>query len=123
MKTAFLSLVACLWSVATFAQDHKTSIDDILIITTSAGTTSAQLSWKKGDEEIAYFIVERSTDGVDFKQCGIVFLSDDPAFVQYKFKDKIGTNTHDLLYRIGIVNEQKRLSYLPVKKLVVPSSL
>ncbi|MDB5206614.1 MAG: hypothetical protein JWR72_1689 [Flavisolibacter sp.] len=123
MKTAFFSLVTCLFSVAAFAQDQKTSIDDISIITTSTGITSAQLSWKKGDEKVAYFIVERSTDGVDFKQCGIVFPSDNPDFVQYKFRDKIASNTHGLLYRIGIVNEQKRLLYLPIKKLVLPETL
>jgi hypothetical protein len=123
MKTAFFSLIVILSSLPALAQDQKTSIDNISIITTSAGITSAQLSWKKGDESIAYFIVERSTDGIDFKQCGIVFLSDNPEFVQYKFRDKITSNTQGLLYRIGIVNEQKRLSYLPVKKLVLPESL
>ncbi|HZH66669.1 MAG TPA: hypothetical protein VEY10_17390 [Flavisolibacter sp.] len=123
MKTAFLSLITCLLSLSAFAQEQKTSIEDISIITTSAGTTSAQLSWKKGDESIAYFIVERSTDGVDFKQCGIVFLSDNPEFVQYKFRDKITNNMHGLIYRVGIVNEQKRLSYLPVKKVMLPQNL
>lgn len=123
MKTFFIFSIACLCSLFSNAQEQKTSINDISVITTSSGTTAAQLTWKKGDENIAYFIVERSTDGVDFKQCGIVFLSDNPDFVQYKFRDKITSNTHGLLYRIGIVNEQKRLSYLPVKKLVLPDTL
>jgi hypothetical protein len=123
MKTAFFSFITCFFSQFAFAQEQKTSIDDISVVTTSAGTTAAQLSWKKGAESIAYFIVERSTDGVDFKQCGIVFLSENPDFVQYKFRDKITGNAHGLLYRIGIVNEQRRLSYLPAQKVVLPETL
>ena len=123
MKTLLLSGIICLFSLASFAQDQRTSIDGITVITTSAGTTAAQLSWKKGNESIAYFIVERSTDGVDFKQCGIVFLSENPDFVQYKFRDKITDTTQGLLYRIGIVSEQRRLSYLPAQKVVMPATL
>jgi hypothetical protein len=122
MKTLLLGFALTLFCFTTFAQDQRTSFEQLAIVTTSAGN-AVQLSWKKGTENISYFIVERSTDGVDFKQCGIVFLSEDPEFIEYKFRDKISSTTQGLLYRIGLVNEHKRLSYLPIKKLIAPNNL
>jgi hypothetical protein len=84
---------------------------------------AAQLTWKKGKEDIAYFIVERSLDGVDFTQCGIVFLSEDPEFKEYKFRDRISNTSNGLIYRIGVVTSQKRLYYLPAKKLMAPENI
>ncbi len=122
MKTLVLGFALQLLCATAFSQDQKTSIENVSVITTAAGT-SVQLTWKKGDENISYFIVERSTDGIDFKQCGVVFLSEDPAFIDYKFKDKVPSLSNGLLYRIGIVNMQRRLSYLPVKRLAAPETL
>jgi len=122
MKTLLFGFALMLSCITSFAQNERTSFDDISVVSTSAGT-SVLLSWKKGTENIAYFIIERSTDGVDFKQCGIVFLSEDPEFTAYKFRDKITSTSQGLLYRIGLVNEQKRLSYLPVKQLISPCNL
>jgi len=122
MKTLFISLTLTLVCFVVSAQEQKTSFENIAVVTTSAGM-AAQLSWKKGTENISYFIVERSMDGIDYKQCGIVFLSEDPEFNEYKFRDKIAANTSGLLYRIGIVTEQKRLFYLPAKKIIAPENL
>ena len=121
MKTYLLCLALTIFAFSASAQEQKTSFNGIAVVTTSAGM-AAQLSWKKGAEDIAYFIVERSTDGVDFKQCGIVFLSEDPAFNDYKFRDRISDSSHGLVYRIGIVSPQKRLFYLPSKKLISPEN-
>ncbi len=60
MKTSFFYLLLCLFSFPAFAQDQRTSFEAISVVTTSAGM-AAQLAWKKGDENIAFFIVERST--------------------------------------------------------------
>ncbi|MDQ6608735.1 MAG: hypothetical protein M3Y85_02820 [Bacteroidota bacterium] len=121
MKTTFLGLVLLLSVHVSFAQEQKTSFEKISFVTTAAGM-SVELDWKKGDEDISYFIVERSTDGIDFKQCGIVFLSEDPDFVEYKFRDKISLLTNGLVYRVGLVNTQNRLSYLPIKRIAAPAS-
>ena len=110
MKTFLLGLAIIIFSSSATCQEKQTSFDGIAVVTTSAGM-AAQLSWKKGSENIAYFIVERSTDGIDFKQCGIVFLSEDPAFSDYKFRDRISDSSQGLVYRIGIVTAQKRLYY------------
>jgi hypothetical protein len=121
MKTCLtaLALIVC---VTSFAQEESTRFSNISVVTTSAGT-AAQLTWIKGKENVSYFIVERSNDGIEFKQCGIVFLSDEPGFTEYKFRDRISNTTHSLLYRIGVVTEHKRVYYLPVKKLVTPQTL
>ena len=122
MKTLLFVLALTLVCLTVSAQEQKTSFEKISVVTTSAGK-AAELSWKKGAENISYFIVERSTDGIEFKQCGIVFLSEDPAFEEYMFRDKITTNAVEVTYRIGGVSEQQTVSYLPAKKLVAPEIL
>jgi|GEM_PF-3802425 len=122
MKTFLLCLTLGLTCLFASAQETRTSFQNIAVVTTSAGM-AAQLSWKKGKEDVAYFIVERSLDGIDFTQCGVVFLSEDPEFKEYKFRDRISNNTHGLIYRIGIVTSQKRIYYLPSKKLLAPESI
>ena len=122
MKTYLPALVLIFVCFFASAQEQKTSFDGIAVVTTSAGM-AAQLSWKKGSENISYFIVERSTDGIDFKQCGIVFLSEDPQFNEYKFRDRISNTSHGLIYRIGVVTTQKRVYYLPSKKLISPENI
>lgn len=104
------------------SQEKHTAYDALKIVTTANGL-AAQLSWKKGAENVAYFIVERSTNGVDFAQCAIVFTSDDPAFTDYKFRDKISNTSQGLVYRLALVNDQKRISYLPAKTLITPENM
>lgn len=122
MKTFFLGLALLFLCLATSAQEQQTKFDGVAVVHTSAGM-AAQLSWKKGAESISYFIVERSTDGIDFKQCGIVFLSEDTSLTDYKFRDRIGSNSQGLVYRIGVVTTQKRVFYLPSKKLIAPENI
>lgn len=122
MKTLLLGFAFILASLTATAQEPRTAYDALKVVNTANGL-AAQLTWKKGAENVAYFIVERSTDGIDFKQCAIVFTSEDPAFVDYKFRDKIGTLSQGLVYRIALVSEQKRITYLPAKTLIAPESL
>jgi hypothetical protein len=122
MKTILLGVTLTFMCFFGFAQEQQTSFQGLSIVTTSAGM-AAQLSWKKGNENIAYFIVERSFDGIDFKQCGVVFLSEDPQFNEYKFRDRISNTSNGLVYRIGVVTEQKRVYYLPSKKLIAPENI
>jgi hypothetical protein len=122
MKTYLFGLALTFVCFFASAQEQKTSFNNIAVVTTSAGL-AAQLSWKRGSENISYFIVERSTDGIDFTQCGVVFLSEDPELNEYKFRDRIAANSTGLIYRIGIVTTQKRIFYLPSKKLIAPENI
>jgi hypothetical protein len=121
MKTRLLLVALTFVCSVASAQIQKTSFDGIAVVTTSAGI-AAQLSWKKGTENISYFVIERSIDGIEFTQCGIVFLSEDPDFSEYKFRDRISALSHGLVYRIGVVTTQKRIYYLPSKKLITPEN-
>lgn len=122
MKTTLLALVALFATFTGSAQQNRTDYNTVTVVQTPNGP-AAQLTWKKGTENIAYFIVERSNDGVDFKQCAIVFTSEDPTFADYKFREKIANLSQGLVYRIALVSEQKRVSYLPAKTLIAPESL
>jgi ABC-type Na+ transport system ATPase subunit NatA len=122
MKTFFIGMALTLICFFTSAQEQRTSFDEISVVTTATGI-AAQLTWKKGTENISYFIIERSTDGIDFKQCGIVFLSEDPQLNEYRFRERISNISSGLVYRIGVVTNQKRVFYLPSKKLVSPNSI
>ena len=122
MKTFLLCVALTSLSFFASAQEEKTKFSGISVVNTSAGM-AAQLSWKKGSENISYFIVERSTDGIEFKQCGIVLLSEDPEFGEYKFRDRISNVSQGLVYRIGVVTAQRRVFYLPIKRLVAPENI
>lgn len=121
MKTPVACLVFLFASVFATAQPARTNIDALNVVSTANGL-AVQLTWKKGAENVAYFIVERSTNGVDFTRCAIVFTSEDPDFVDYKYRDKIGSTSQGLVYRLALVDEQRRISYLPAKTLIAPGN-
>ena len=122
MKTILLGLAFSFICLFSLAQNAQTTYEGLKVITTNSGL-AAQLTWKKGSENVSYFVVERSTDGIDFTQCAIVFTSEDPTLVDYKFRDKIASTSQGLVYRLGLVSNQKRISYLPAKTLIPPGSL
>lgn len=122
MKTLVPAFLLLCSTFTAFSQQTKTAIDGLTVVNTPSGM-AAQLTWKKGAENVSYFIVERSTDGIDFTQCGIVFTSENPDFVDYKFREKINSVSQGLVYRIAVVNAQKRVTYLPAKTLIAPETL
>lgn len=119
MKTFLPTLLLFAVCFTAKAQESRTTFDGATVVSTPSGL-AVQLTWKKGAENIAYFLVERSTNGVDFTQCALVFTSEDPDFVDYKFREKIGSSSHGQVYRIGLVSDQKRVTYLPAKKIISP---
>ena len=122
MKTFLPALILGLACTTAFAQTGRTNYEELKVVNTANGL-AAQLSWKKGSEEVSYFIVERSTNGVDFSRCAIVFTSEDSTLVDYKFRDKIGSASQGLVYRLALVSNQKHIAYLPPKTLIAPENL
>lgn len=118
MRTVLLVLAIGILTPNIYAQEQTTSFEDIAIVTTAAGK-SVELSWKKGTEDISHFIVERSINGVDFKLCGLVFLSEVPGFSDYKFRDRV-ISGRPFYYRIGLVKDDQLLSYLPARVALAP---
>lgn len=119
MKT-LLSFVATFLLIAStaIAQDQKSIFENVVITKAADGTATVQLNWKKGAENTAYYLIERSNDGKEFKQVALAFTSEDANLVNYKFRDKgVASATGAAYYRICIVNDQKEITYLPVKKV------
>lgn len=119
MKT-LLSFVATFLLIAStaIAQDQKSIFENVVIAKAADGTATVQLNWKKGAENTAYYLIERSIDGKEFKQVALVFTSEDANLVNYKFRDKgVASANGTAYYRICIVNDQKEITYLPVKKV------
>ena len=126
MKTPILSLLAAflLLSLSAFSQDQKTVFENASLIKTSNGTPCVALSWKKGTENTAYYLVERSVDGNEFKQIALVFTGENPEFTSYQYKDKsITSASGTVYYRIILVNDQKVITPLPTKKVVLSADV
>jgi hypothetical protein len=126
MKT-IVPFFAALFLLATtsFAQERKTVFEDISLAKSGDGASCMNLAWKKGGENTAYYLVQRSSDGVEFKTVALVFTSEDSSFCDYGYRDKAFASGggNEVYYRIAIVNEQKELAFLPVKKATTANAL
>lgn len=125
MKTllSFFTAAFLLFATTTYAQQQASVFEKAVLAKAGDGLPCVQLNWKKGTENTAYYLVERSADGKNFKQIALVFTSENPAFCNYKFRDKGYTESgNNVYYRIAIVNDQKELQYLPVKKADLSST-
>lgn len=126
MKTIvpFFAALFLLATTTLTAQEHKTVFGDISLARNSDGSSCMNLAWKKGAENTAYYLVQRSTDGSGFKTIALVFASEDSSFCDYGYRDKSYSlaGNNEVYYRIAIVNEQKELTYLPVRKTTVANA-
>src|SRR5438067_179247 len=121
MKTPIVSLLALLLlSLNSFSQDQKTVFENASLTKSATGTSYVALSWKKGSENTSYYLVERSVDGNVFKQIALVFTSEMPEFVNYQYRDKnVASPNGTVYYRIILVNDEKVMTSLPAKKVVL----
>ena len=76
------------------------------------------LNWVTGHEkDLNYFIVERSTNGQDYTEAGIVFAKGNSTVVQaYSFPETLNT-TGVVYYRLKMIDAEKRHQYSPVRIL------
>ena len=125
MKTPALLLAALLLTSSTLvAQESKTTFHDVRSGKAGDGLPCMELSWEKGQENTSYYLVERSADGAAFKTIALVFTAEDPGFRKFSYKDKSFGSTGGLTVysRIAMVNDQKELTYLPVKKAALSAT-
>ena len=118
MKTliSFFTAAFLLLSATAFAQ--QTLFENAALAKAGDGLPCVQLDWKKGAENTAFYLVERRSNGVDFKQIALVFTAEDPGFSAYQFRDKTFAQAgRTAYYRIALVNGKKELTYLPVRKV------
>jgi len=120
MKTLVSFFFAAFLLVAStsYAQSQPSVFENAGMAKTADGAACVKLAWKKGSENTAYYLVERSVDGKEFKQIALVFTAEDTNFSDYKFNDKaFAAAGNAAYYRVTIVNDKKELTYLPVKKV------
>lgn len=124
MKTlvAFFVSAFVLLATASYSQVQKSVFENASLAKTTAGLPCVQLNWKKGSENTAYYLVERSADGKEFKQIALVFTGEDNGLVDYKFRDNgYASAGSAAYYRIAIVNDRHEATYLPVRKVDFPN--
>lgn len=74
------------------------------------------LNWEVEENETAdQFMVEKSTDGVNYSVAGLIFGTDKPTSDKYEFYEKAGNQK--MMYRIRIVEKDQKISYLPVVEI------
>ena len=125
MKTLVSFFIAAflLATVTVSAQDQKSVFENASFEKAANGNPCVKLNWKKGSENTAYYLIERSADGKDFKTIALVFTSEDEKFCDYKFNDKaLAAAGSTAYYRVTIVNDHKELTYLPVRKVDLSST-
>jgi hypothetical protein len=85
---------------------------ELLLFEGSAGETHNLLSWSTTEEiNNDYFIVERSTDGINFNPCGVVeSTSNDNSVAKYNFKDE-SILRPVLYYRLKQTDFDETISY------------
>lgn len=124
MKTlvAFFVSAFVLLTTVSYSQEQKSVFENAALTTAADGSPCVQLNWKKGSENTAYYLVERSADGKEFKQIALVFTAEDNQLVDYKFRDKgYASAGSAAYYRITIVNDRREATYLAVRKVVFPN--
>lgn len=82
--------------------------------------TKITVSWGTSVEKNAsHFVVQRSTDGVEFTDAGIIFTGGDgnsSVKKSYSFNDPISTSSKSMLYyRLKMVDLDKRFEFSDVK--------
>lgn len=77
-----------------------------------------QLNWVTGHEkDLSHFVIERSTNGVDYTETSIVFAMGNQTAVQnYNSSDLLGTSAKGVIYyRLKLIDSRKRFQYSPVR--------
>ncbi|HEY0679026.1 MAG TPA: T9SS type A sorting domain-containing protein [Chitinophagaceae bacterium] len=76
-----------------------------------------KLTWTTGHEkDLVYFVIERSTNGVDYSEAGFVFAAGNASLMQYSFPDVMPNASRGVIYyRLKMMDSRKRFQYSPVR--------
>lgn len=77
-----------------------------------------QLNWVTGHEkDLSHFVIERSTNGIDYTEMSIVFAMGNSTAVQnYNFSDALNASAKGVIYyRLKLIDSRKRFQYSPVR--------
>ncbi|HYF31926.1 MAG TPA: T9SS type A sorting domain-containing protein [Chitinophagaceae bacterium] len=84
----------------------------------SLNNKKVNLDWVTGHEkDLSHFVVERSTNGIDYTDAGVVFAAGNSTAVQqYNFSEVLNTGSKGVVYyRLKMMDSQKRYQYSPVR--------
>ncbi|MEO5681294.1 MAG: T9SS type A sorting domain-containing protein [Chitinophagaceae bacterium] len=89
----------------------------LMDFTAVAQQSGIMLNWSTTAEKgFSHFILERSTDGLNFKECAMIYgSSNTEAISYYKYKDQAFENVHALYYRLKMVDVSAHASYSGIK--------
>lgn len=105
-------------TTASFASLPQSEIIPAKIISANAAIKNNKvlLNWKVAENETAdQFVVEKSTDGINFKLSALVFSSEKPQNENYQFFEKAGKKK--MLYRIKLINKNKEIEYSSILQI------
>ena len=131
LNNSVLKAVSILQENTTCLLNETANVDGQLSVTSSAKLTSFAvkkvkdkiiLNWTTDQEEnLSHFTVERSFDGLNFSDAGIVFTNDNvDVMKQYSFKDVLRSNSKGVVYyRLKMVGIDGQTEYSSVKKIRV----
>lgn len=77
-----------------------------------------KLDWVTGHEkDVSHFVVERSTNGTDYNEVGVVFAKGNSTAVQeYTFPETLNTTAKGVVYyRLKMMDTENRHQYSPVR--------
>ena len=84
----------------------------------SLNKQKVNLGWTTGHEkDISHFVIERSTNGIDYMETGIVFAQGNSQVTQkYSFADALNTSSKGVIYyRLKMMDTEQRHQYSPVR--------
>jgi len=84
---------------------------------TKLNDTKVQIDWTTAEEiNFSHFVIERSTNGSDYKEIAVVFGETDPGNKAYIYTDVINTKASGLIYyRLKMVNHDGAIKYSNVR--------
>lgn len=88
----------------------------IISISGSVSNNKVVLDWQVGQNEKAdQILVEKSTDGINFKVAALVFTSEKTDKENYQFYEKAGNGKW--LYRVLLISKDKQSIYSPAVEI------
>lgn len=89
---------------------------NIISITGSVSNNKVVLDWQVGQNEKAdQILVEKSTDGINFKVAALVFTSEKTDKENYQFYEKAGNGKW--LYRVLLIGKDQQTIYSPLVEI------
>ena len=131
---SILSVVMLIAGMFLSAASHATSVPkndslnaatsktENLSVVFSGSNSKAILQWDNNDSTTSHYVIERSTDGVNYNEAAVIFTPEDGAntIKKFRYSDKIEVaNKKIMYYRLKLVNNKNEVKYSKVITVAV----